>query len=139
MWRILLLLILWLPALAWADGPIVGASCGFTWEAPTTNADGSPLTDLKEYRLCVSTISGSYGTPSAVIPAGTTQVSCAQAGISGDGQYYAIVRAYDQALNPSAPSPEVAFVRDTVAPGAPMTFSIVLELQGTVTVAPVAP
>jgi hypothetical protein len=37
-------------------------SVRFTWEAPTTNTDGSPLTDLGGYNLCYGTESDVYST-----------------------------------------------------------------------------
>jgi len=42
--------------------PIPSNSVTLTWDAPTTNADGTPLTDLNGYKIYYGTSSGSYGT-----------------------------------------------------------------------------
>ena len=134
-----LMALLLVAPLAWADGPIIGADCTFVWDAPTTNTDGSPITDLKEYRLYLSSTAGGYDwtTPAGPpVPHPTTQLTCAAAGLVSDGQYYAVVTARDEAGNQSGPSNEIAFVRETLSPGAPTTFTIQLTLTGTFTVRP---
>src|SRR5258708_29189729 len=40
---------------AWAVGPVVGTSCIFSWTAPTTNVDGSPITGAITYDLALVT------------------------------------------------------------------------------------
>lgn len=132
-----LLSLLAFASVAHADGPVVGASCTFTWNAVTKNADGTPITDLKEYRLYLSQTPGTYAPPAAVvINAPATQTTCLAAGVTTDGQYYAVVRAVDTAGNQSANSNEVGFVRDTTSPQAPANFTIQLTLQGMITLTP---
>lgn len=66
-------------------------SATLTWSAPTTNADGSPLTDLKGYKIHYGTSAGSY---SATISVGNTTnytVTNLQNGV----RYYFAVTAYD--------------------------------------------
>jgi len=40
--------------------PAFGANVRLTWEAPTTNEDGTPLTDLAGYKLFMGTATGNY-------------------------------------------------------------------------------
>src|SRR5438067_11803108 len=79
------------------------------WTAPTTNADGSPLTDLASYRVY-------YGTSSAPCPgssffqvASTTPsppaglaVTFRLTGLSAGALYYVSVTAVDTSNNESA-------------------------------------
>ena len=53
MQHIVALALLLLPALVWAAGPVRDPAQAriVEWVAPTTNEDGSPLTDLAQYRL----------------------------------------------------------------------------------------
>ena len=44
-----------LGGLFWMRRPAVDGVLDTSWTAPTTNADGSPLTDLKSYRVYYST------------------------------------------------------------------------------------
>jgi hypothetical protein len=74
-----------------------------TWAAPTTNADGTPLTDLAGYKIYYGTISGNY---TEVIDVGnviTYKVEGRQ-----PGTYYFAVTAYDTSGNESDYSNEVS-------------------------------
>jgi len=73
-----------------------------TWIPPTTNTDGSPLTDLSGYKLYYGTTSGSYSTTIDVGNVTTyTLTNLAY------GTYYFSVMAYDTAGNHSVNSNEV--------------------------------
>lgn len=122
--------ILWFVSPAWGVGPVVGAgTCALTWEAPTTNVNGSPLTDLARYEVQVGTAPGTFPTPPVAVgasgpaPAPGTVVAWPCVGLA-DGQRYARVRAVDLAGNPSAWSTEVPFVFDAVAPSAPANLRV---------------
>ena len=112
---------------AQATGPVVGATCTFTWTEPQTNSDGTNLADLKEYRLLISQTSGAYGVVAAkIIPApladpaaGSVLTSACPSGIP-QGQNFAVMIAVDLGGNTSVFSNEAPFVFDTVAPGAPI-------------------
>ncbi|MEW6003368.1 MAG: fibronectin type III domain-containing protein [Nitrospirota bacterium] len=73
------------------------------WEAPTTNADGSLLTDLAGYKIYYGTVSGNY---TAVIDVGNIR----QYKVKDlePGTYYFAVTAYDTARNESDYSNEVS-------------------------------
>jgi hypothetical protein len=96
-----------LPAFAIAvSAPAAGASgVNLTWQAPTENSDGTPLTDLKGYKIHYGTQSQNYtGAISVSNPTLTTYlVSSLPA-----GKYYFAVTAYNAAGLESSPSDEIA-------------------------------
>ncbi|MBZ0156183.1 MAG: fibronectin type III domain-containing protein, partial [Alphaproteobacteria bacterium] len=92
-----------IPLLLLAAPDAFSASAALSWDAPTTNTDGSPLTDLAGYKLYYGTSSGSY---SQTINVGTTS-SYTVTGLLG-GTYYFAVTAYDSEGNESAYSNEVS-------------------------------
>jgi hypothetical protein len=93
------------------------ASINVRWTAPTTNADGTPLRDLAEYRLYLGTATptcpgGSAHTvpaPSAAPPSGQT-VSRRVAGLTASTTYVARVTAIDSSGNESTCSPAASGV-----------------------------
>lgn len=122
-------LVLWASA-THAVGPVVGAgTCSLTWDAPTTNANGTPLTDLARYEVQVGTAPGTFAQPPVAVgasgpaPAPGTVVAWPCAGVT-DGQRYARVRACDLAGNCSAWTTEIPFVFDAVPPAAPTNVRI---------------
>lgn len=75
--------------------PVVG-SARLSWSAPTTNVDGTPLTDLAGYRIYYGRSSGSYSSSITISnPAATTYTI---QGLTA-GTYYAVVRAFDSSNN----------------------------------------
>lgn len=91
-----------------ADSVITGTT--LTWDAPTTNVDGSDLTDLAGYRLYYKKAKNdSYSSTDAVdvgdvIKIGINDVSA----ISSGTTYYFTVTAYDTSGNESDYSNEVS-------------------------------
>jgi hypothetical protein len=80
-------------------------SVQLAWDAPTTNADGTPLTDLAGYKLYYGSISGIY---TVVINVGN-QTTYTVPDL-GDGQtYYFAVTAYDTMGNESELSEELRY------------------------------
>lgn len=75
-----------------------------SWDPPTTNADGSPLTDLDGYRVYYGTSSGVYDTTLDVGSVITSTVSNLTDGVI----YYFAVTAYDLSGNESDFSNEVS-------------------------------
>jgi hypothetical protein len=79
------------------------------WDAPTTYSDGSPLLDLKEYRIYYSTSSGPYSTGNYyTVPAQTTSIKPKDLISQGTGTYYFVVTAVDSTNRESNPSNEVS-------------------------------
>ena len=78
-------------------------SATLTWNAPTTNADGSPLTDLAGYKIYYGTSSGNYSVSVDVRNVTTYTVDSLSS-----GKYYFAVTAYDTSNNESGYSNEVS-------------------------------
>jgi hypothetical protein len=107
-----------------------------SWTAPTTNSDGSPLTDLASYRVYYGTSSSACpgssffqvasSTPS---PAPNQTVTASLTGLSTGTLYYVSVTAVDSSGNESAcltPAPSAVAQRDfTVTPTGPVNFGTV--------------
>src|SRR3972149_9673790 len=73
-----------------------------TWDAPTTNIDGSPLTDLAGFKIYYSQISGVYTDTRRKDVGHVTTVNIAQTmAITPKGNYCFAVTAYDTDLNES--------------------------------------
>lgn len=93
-----------------------------TCKAPTTNADGTPLTDLASLKLYLGKTSGAYTVtttaPHTII--GTDEVFLIS-GITGvtSGTWYVRCTATDTVGNESGYSTEISFAMDTVAPSTP--------------------
>jgi hypothetical protein len=81
-----------------ADGQI-----RLSWDAPTTRADGSPLTDIAGFRLYYGPTSGTYAFMKTI----GKQTTYALAGLEPGQTYYVAVGAYDSAGHESRPSEEV--------------------------------
>ncbi len=77
-------------------------SATLSWQAPSTNADGSPITDLAGYKIYYGTSSRQYTNSSDV---GSNTTGTIQ-GLSA-GTYYFAVTAYDSYGNESGYSNEV--------------------------------
>ena len=72
------------------------------WAGPTTNTDGSPLTDLAGYKVHYGTVSGSYAN---TVDVGTAS-ACSVNSLS-PGTYYISVTAYNKEGAESGYSNEV--------------------------------
>jgi len=81
-----------------------GGTINLAWDAPTTNVDGSPLTDLAGYKVYVGTAPGTYGTSVNVGNVTTYILS----GLTSGQTYYIAVTAYDYDNNESDYSNEVS-------------------------------
>src|SRR5467141_3651979 len=83
-----------------------------SWTAPTTNADGSPLTDLASYRVyygttdppCPGSTFLSVTSPTAAPGPGQT-LSVTLSGLTTSTQYFVAVTAVDSGGSESACSP----------------------------------
>jgi len=77
-------------------------TAALSWAAPTTNTDGTPLTNLAGYKVYYGTSSGNYGAPVNI----GSQTSYSVTGLNA-GTYYFAVTAYDGSGNESSFSNEV--------------------------------
>jgi uncharacterized protein YfaP (DUF2135 family) len=71
------------------------------WDAPSTNTDGSPATDLAGYKIYYGTAPGTY---TASIDVGNTTsipVATLSSSVPSPGLYYISVTAYDTSGNES--------------------------------------
>lgn len=105
MWIKSTVLVLFLFAGGWALTPSVSAGQAIlSWDPPTTNADGSPLTDLSGYRIYYGTSSGVY-----VMTLDVGSVINSTINNLTDGEiYYFAVTAYDLSGNESDFSNEIS-------------------------------
>ena len=91
------------------------ADVTLTWQSPTTNSDGTPLTDLAGYKIYVSKTSGAYDKLTAIdvgnVLTKTLTNFC-------EGTYYFVATAYDTSGNESVYSNEVSKIIN-IAPAAP--------------------
>ena len=79
-----------------------------TWEPPTTNIDGSPLTDLAGFKVYYSQASGVYTDTQSKDVGNVVTVNIVQTmAITPKGNYCFVVTAYDVAGNESDYSNEV--------------------------------
>jgi hypothetical protein len=75
-----------------------------SWTPPTTNTDGSALTNLSGYRIMYGTAPGQY-TKSVDVSVGLTRYTI---GSLNAGKYYVAIAAKNSSGVESAPSPEVS-------------------------------
>ncbi|RJQ55301.1 MAG: hypothetical protein C4526_03900 [Nitrospiraceae bacterium] len=83
--------------------PNSGSTISLSWDAPATNSDGTPLTDLAGYKIYIGTSTGIY---SEIVDAGN--VSAYTIENLTPGVYYFVVVAYNTSGNESDFSNEVA-------------------------------
>ena len=95
-----------------------------TWDPPTTNADGTALTDLAGYKVYYGNASRSYSSVNPVIDNVTTYTSPDLA----PGTYFFAVTALDAAGNESAYSNEVS---KTIAAPLPVLYTLSVTRTGT--------
>ena len=114
---VLILALLLLAAPAWAGHRTA------SWTAPTTNEDGSPLTDLAGYRLyrCTATpCTRGAGTLLATVTAPATSFA-----LSHGWQGFLTVTAFDTSGNESVENGTAPF--DGLAPAAPSGVQITAQ------------
>jgi hypothetical protein len=106
-----------LAGILFATLPAMAGVLDASWTAPTTNTDGSALTDLASYRVYVGTTnspcpSGTFVTvpsPSSTPPPGQT-VGTRLTGLTNNTTYFVSVVAVDTGGNPSACTTAVSAV-----------------------------
>ena len=84
-------------------------SIALSWNAPTQNEDGSPLTDLAGYKVYYGTSSNNY--THEIDVGNVTSINLSNL---APGTYYFRLAAYDQSGNESDPSNEIwRYVEDS--------------------------
>ena len=83
--------------------PVHSGSVTLSWSAPTTNSDGSPLTDLGGYIVHYGTSTGNYAYSSNIGNFTSTTISNLSPGI-----WYFAITTYDVHGNESAYSAELS-------------------------------
>lgn len=117
--KILFVLLLFAPSFVFAKTLL------FTWTPPTTNEDGTELTDLAGYKLYQSEASGVYGTTFVLIENKDAKEYTLN-NVAADKPYYYVMTAYDTSGNESEHSNEVKV--DHGAPGAPyVTITVIIN------------
>ena len=122
-------------------GVAISGEAILTWDYPTTNTDGSALTDLGGFKVYYGTSSGSYSTTIDVafatcITASPCSISTyTVANLSNGTTYYFAATAYDTFYNESAYSNEVSKIISSISPTIPAPTGIRLAWSGgTITV-----
>lgn len=91
-------------------GTAIAGTATLAWDAPTTNADGSPISGLAGYKIYYGISSGAYN---QVIDVGNIETYEVNGLINGTTYYFAVT-AYDTTSSESAYSNEVS---KTISPG----------------------
>lgn len=102
---------------------VIAADVSLSWDAPTTNEDGTQLTDLSGYKVYYGNLSGEYSNTEDVGNLTTYKVTNL-----GDGEWYFVVTAYDTSGNESAYSNEVSETIDGT-PSAPTLKILVVLIE----------
>src|SRR5437867_4057843 len=116
--------------------PVLAGVLDVTWNAPTTNADGDPLTNLESYRVYYGTSYSPCPTSSFLTvpfvtsaPAPDTVVSVTLIGLITEALYFVQVTAVDASGNESACSSLASSVaRPDPADAIPPTVTIILPV-----------
>lgn len=133
----------------WFLPAIVLAANTFYWNPPTTNIDGTPLTDLKGFKMYCGVTSlnytiikdiGNAGVDNKGFIAGGEASSLISNVLTAEGQYYCAMTAYDTTNNESTKSNEkgpfpfgVAPAVSVSAPSNGATVSGVVQVIATAT------
>jgi hypothetical protein len=134
-WRRWMVAVLILAAIVGGASSAQAAAVNLSWNAPTTNATGSALTDLAGYRIYIGTAqptcpAASFHSVSSPVqaPAAGTTVSQRIVGLTANTTYFVRVTAVDLAGNESACSSAasgVALADFGVNPSTTVTFGSV--------------
>lgn len=100
--------------------PVSAGEVDLSWTAPTTNEDGTPLTDLAGYSVYYYDTAGGWANPIGNVDVGNVTASTMT--VPSQGIVYFVVTAYDTSGNVSAPSNEVS--ADFLASNAPTSLNV---------------
>lgn len=118
-------MILCLVALVFLASPkiSIGANANLAWDAPTTNIDGSKVTDLAGFKVYHGLSSGNYDD---VVDVGNV-LTYLMEGLK-DGTHYFTVTAYDTSGNESLHSNEVNKLTKDIM-NAPFLHEVVVTIK----------
>ena len=102
--------------------PVKAAEADLTWTAPTTNSDGSPLTDLAGFRVYQRDYTGTYDNANPIAELPPTATSHKVTGLV-EGHYVFKVTAFDTKGNESYGSNEDG-KEIKIAPGDPLNLKV---------------
>jgi hypothetical protein len=80
-----------LPVFSITVAPALTSSAKVSWRAPTTNVDGTPITDLSGFRVLYGNASGQYGQSLLVSSSSITSVVIE--GLTSSTTWYFVVKA----------------------------------------------
>jgi hypothetical protein len=80
-----------LPAFAITVAPALTTSARVSWRAPTTNVDGTPITDLSGFRVLYGNASGQYG--QSLLVSNSSITSVVIEGLTSSTTWYFVVKA----------------------------------------------
>jgi hypothetical protein len=88
---------------------VTATAATLAWDAPSTYTDGSPLLDIKEYRVYFGASPNPYPYGSVYpVSVPTTSVRVIDVISQGTGTYYFVITAVDSTNRESNPSNEVS-------------------------------
>jgi len=102
--------------------PLMAASVTLSWTAPTTNEDGTPLTDLAGYKLYYGASPGIY---TNVLDVGNVLTYVWNVGEQEGQTLYFNATAYDLSGNESIYNGEVSLTFPMIAPSPPVLTGVV--------------
>lgn len=120
--------------------PLPDNTVCLTWQAPTENVDGSPLTDLAGYNVYYGSESRTYEDPIPIESATATDATLFSGEVSivspgpqgGDVEVYFAMTALDEEGNESAFSNEVLKTvnfPDALPPGVPTVLEVLINVS----------
>ncbi len=101
---------------------VMAASVTLSWTAPTTNEDGTPLTDLAGFRLYNGAVSGTY---TDMVDVGNVLTYQWILGDQEGKTLYFNATAYDLSGNESIYNGEVSLTFPMIAPSPPVLTGVV--------------
>jgi len=115
--------VFWLVVASVASAQSVGPACTASWTAPTTNADGSPISGALSYRVYVDK---SPVTPNVTVPTATVTTPSWACGTLTAGSHTVTVSAFytGVANSEGAATSPLAFVLILGVPGSPSGLKV---------------